>query len=153
MANDPAASSSVIEGIIRWCSNDAFSQTLENKPKYVGRVRQVGPSILPVRGNIHTYYTPSQSRSQNTGDSIVSHMLEKIRKLEVENCHQRAQIEELTTQMETKESVYEARFQRLESLFLHGSSSSIIPEVAHPERGNAKLGSPRKVVFVNTTIV
>jgi hypothetical protein len=55
--------------------------------------------------------------------------------------------------MAAKKAVYEACFRRLESLFLHGSSSSFVPEVAHPEGDNTKLGSPKKVVFVNTTIV
>ncbi|KAE8038682.1 hypothetical protein FH972_011163 [Carpinus fangiana] len=55
---------------------------LENKPEYVGRVRQVGPDILPVLGNTQTYYTPSQSWTLNTNDS--SHMAERIRELKVE---------------------------------------------------------------------
>jgi hypothetical protein len=57
MANDSAASSSVIEGTVQWCPNNVFSQALGNKPEYVGKVRQVGPGILPVRGSTQTYYT------------------------------------------------------------------------------------------------
>ena len=57
--NDLAASSSVTEETIRWASNDAYAQALGNKLEYAGRVRQVGPNILPVRGSIHSYYTPS----------------------------------------------------------------------------------------------
>jgi hypothetical protein len=61
--NDSVASSSVTEGTIRWVPNDAYAQALENKPKYAGRVKQVGQNILPVWGNIYSYYTPSQSQS------------------------------------------------------------------------------------------
>jgi hypothetical protein len=84
MANDLAASSSVTEGIVRWCPNNAFSQALENKPEYVDRIRQMGLDILLVRGSTQTYYTLSQSQSQNTGNSTVSHMAERIRELEAE---------------------------------------------------------------------
>ncbi|KAE8099637.1 hypothetical protein FH972_017602 [Carpinus fangiana] len=104
MANDMAASSSVTEGTVLWCLNDAFSQAFENKPEYTSR---------------------------NIGDSSASHMAKGIRKLEAENCHQQTQIEELTTQMATKESIYEAHFWRLEALLLLGSSSSSVFEVAH----------------------
>jgi hypothetical protein len=65
ISNDLATSSSVIKGIVRWAPNDAYAQALENKPEYVGRVRQVGLNILTVWGSIHSYYTSSQSRSQN----------------------------------------------------------------------------------------
>jgi hypothetical protein len=36
----------------------------DNKPEYAGRVRQVKPNVLPVRGTIHSYHTPSEARSQ-----------------------------------------------------------------------------------------
>jgi hypothetical protein len=55
--NDPATSSSMTEGIVRWALNDAFVQELRNKLEYAGKVRQVGPNILPVRDSIHSYYT------------------------------------------------------------------------------------------------
>ncbi|XP_059448234.1 uncharacterized protein LOC132179516 [Corylus avellana] len=73
---DPAASSSMTEGTVRWAPNDAYAQAHGNKPEYAGRVRQVGPYILPVRGNIHSYYTPSQARSQNPVNSTVAEMIE-----------------------------------------------------------------------------
>jgi hypothetical protein len=133
MPNDLAAVSSVTEGTVRWCSGDAYSQALRNKPEYADRVRQVGPGILPVRGSTQMYYTLSQSRTQNTGDS--SHMAEMIRELETERDQQRARIQELEHHM----GVNEARFQRLEAFFLHGSSSSSVPGVAesggNPEGG------------------
>jgi uncharacterized coiled-coil protein SlyX len=94
------------------------------------------------------YYTPSHSRSQNTDDSSALHMTKRIRELEAENCHQRAQIEELTTQMVTKKSIYKARFWRLEALLLHGSSLSFVPEMAHPKGGNTKFGSPEKLFLL-----
>jgi hypothetical protein len=44
-------------------------------------------------------------------------------------------------------TAYEARFQKLEVLLLHGSSSSSIPVVTQPEGGNTKLGSPEKFLL------
>jgi hypothetical protein len=150
MPNDLAAVSSVTEGTVRWCPGDAYSQALGNKPEYAGRVRQVGPGILPVRGSTQTYYTPSQSRTQNTGDS--SHMAERIRELETERDQQRARIQELEDQM----GANEARFQRLEAFFLRGSSSSSVPEV--PESGGHLEGGKFIIcvivfIYVNITIV
>jgi hypothetical protein len=150
MPNDLAAVSSVTEGTVRWCPGDAYSQALGNKPEYAGRVKQVGPGILPVRGSTQTYYTPSQSRTQNTGDS--SHMAERIRELETERDQQRARIQELEDQM----GVNEARFQRLEAFFLRESSSSSVPEVpeseGHPEGGKF-ISCVIVFISVNITIV
>ncbi|XP_059453484.1 uncharacterized protein LOC132184020 [Corylus avellana] len=69
---DPAASSSITERTVRWAPNDAFAQAMGNKPEYAGRVRMAGPNILPVRGTIHSYYTPSQARSGNVRYSTIS---------------------------------------------------------------------------------
>ena len=80
-------------------------------------------------------------------------MAERIRELEAENCQQRVHIKELTNLIVVKETIYDARFRRLEAMFLHGSSSSSVLEVARPEGGNTKVSSPRKVVFVDMTIV
>jgi hypothetical protein len=152
MPNDPAAASSVTEGTVRWCPGDAYSQALGNKPEYAGRVRQVGPGPLPVRGSTRTYYTPSQSRTQNTSDS--SHMVERIRELETERDQQRARIQEL----EAQSLANEARFQRLEAYFLSNprSSSSSVPEV--PESGGHLEGGKFIIcvivfIYVNITIV
>jgi hypothetical protein len=152
MPNDPAAVSSVTEGTVRWCPGDAYSQALGNKPEYAGRVRQVGPGPLPVRGSTRTYYTPSQSRTQNTNDS--SHMAERIRELEMERDQQRARIQEL----EAQSLANEARFQRLEAFFLSNprSSSSSVPKV--PEsRGHLEGGKfiicVIVFIYVNITIV
>jgi hypothetical protein len=152
MPNDPAAVSSVTEGTVRWCPGDAYSQALENKPEYAGRVRQVGPGPLPVRDSTRTYYTPSQSRTQNTSDS--SHMAERIIELETERDQQRARIQEL----EAQSLANEARFQRLEAFFLSNprSSSSSVPEV--PESGGHLEGGKFIIcviifIYVNITIV
>jgi hypothetical protein len=157
MSNDLAAISSVTEGTVRWCPGDAYSQALGNKAEYAGRVRQVGPGILPVRGSTQTYYTPSQSWTQNTGD--LSHMAERIRELETERDQQRARIQELEHQMGVNEARFQesdARFWRLEALFLHRSSSSSVPEVAesggHPEGGKHAI-SVIVFISVNITIV
>jgi uncharacterized coiled-coil protein SlyX len=162
MSNDLAAVSSVTEGTVRWCPGDAYSQALENKPEYAGRVRQTGPGILLVRGSTQTYYTPSQSRTQNTGDS--SHMAERIRELEAERDQQQAKIEELENQVALKEFENEAcfrendtHFRRLEALLLHGSSSSSFPEVpesgGHPEGGKHAICVVIVFLSVNMTIV
>ena len=47
------------QGTVRWAPNDAYAQAHGNKPEYAGRVRGVSKNILPVRGYIHSYYTPS----------------------------------------------------------------------------------------------
>ena len=41
---------------VRWASNDAYAQAHGNKPEYAGRVRGVSKNIMPVQGNIHSYY-------------------------------------------------------------------------------------------------
>jgi hypothetical protein len=56
--SDPAALVEAPEGTIRWAPNDAYAQAHGSKPEYAGRVRGVSKNILPVRGHIHSYYTP-----------------------------------------------------------------------------------------------
>jgi hypothetical protein len=74
--SDPAALVEGPEGTIRWAPNDAYAQAHCNKPEYAGRVRGVSKGILPVRGQIHSYYTPRPSatppppRSSFGNDSI-----------------------------------------------------------------------------------
>ena len=63
--SDPAESAEGPPGTFRWTPNGAYAQAHGNKPEYVGRVRGVSKNILPARGSIHSYYTPSQARSQN----------------------------------------------------------------------------------------
>ena len=131
MPNDLAAVQSVTEGTLRQCPGDAYSQALGNKLEYADRVKQVGPGIRPVQGSTQTYYTPSQSWSQNTGDS---HMAERIRELKLERDQQRAKIKELErkeSENATRFQENEARFRRLKALFLDGTSSSSFLKVAH----------------------
>jgi hypothetical protein len=150
---DHAASSSVTEGTVRWAPNDAYAQAHGNKPEYAGRVRQVGPNILPVRGSIHSYYTLSQARSQNTENSMVSQMTDRIKELEAEWAQHRAQmdemlatqremakyIEEQKAQMATKDAMVDLRFRQLEAMMQLTSRSA--PKVTQhrtlPDRGNA----------------
>ena len=59
-------------------NNDAYAQAHGNKPEYAGCVRGVSKNILPVRGSIHSYYTPSQVRSQNAPPlAMISEMILK----------------------------------------------------------------------------
>ena len=63
-------------GMLWWAPNDAYAQAHGNKPEYAGRMRGVSKNILPVRGNIHSYYTPSQLRSQNAPPAtVISEMI------------------------------------------------------------------------------
>ncbi|XP_059429119.1 uncharacterized protein LOC132162898 [Corylus avellana] len=43
---DPAASSSITEGTVRWAPNDAFAQAMGNKPEYAGRVMDIVERML-----------------------------------------------------------------------------------------------------------
>jgi hypothetical protein len=49
LSSDLAATQSVSEDTVHWTPNDAYEQAL-GRPKYKGRVRQVGPNVTPVRG-------------------------------------------------------------------------------------------------------
>jgi hypothetical protein len=56
-------------------------------------VRGVSENIMPVRGYIHSYYTPSQTRSQNSPPSImISEMIQKA--LEVKEEQHKQEMEE-----------------------------------------------------------
>ena len=77
-ATDSAAQVDGPQGSIRWAPDDAYAQAHENKPEYAGRVQGVGKNILPGRGNSHSYYTPSQARAQNFGNSAaISELIER----------------------------------------------------------------------------
>jgi hypothetical protein len=66
------------EGTVRWAPNDAYAMAHGNKSKYAGCVRNMSKNILPVQGHIHSYYTPSQVRSQNaTPSAVVSEVIER----------------------------------------------------------------------------
>ncbi|XP_059436912.1 uncharacterized protein LOC132170001 [Corylus avellana] len=122
LPTDPALTSSVTEGTVRWTPNNAYAQAHGNKPKYAARVRQVGPNVLPVRSSIHSYYTPSQAR---------------IRELEEERTQQRHALDEMAKQIEEQKSliaekyaIFKACFRQLEAML--DSTSGFAPH-----RGNA----------------
>jgi hypothetical protein len=56
---DPAAMQSISKDTVRWAPNDAYEQPL-GRPKYTGRVRQVGPNVTPVYGTCFSYRARSQ---------------------------------------------------------------------------------------------
>jgi hypothetical protein len=58
------------KGTVWWAPNDAYA------PEYAGCVCGMSKNILPMRGNIHTYYTPSQVRSQNASLTVIFEMIE-----------------------------------------------------------------------------
>ncbi|XP_059436146.1 uncharacterized protein LOC132169072 [Corylus avellana] len=72
LPNDPAEQVEGPQGTIRWTPDDAYAQAHNNKPEYAGRVRGVSKNILPAPGTSYSYYTPSQTRSQNRGGPMIS---------------------------------------------------------------------------------
>ena len=91
---DPAELVKWPKGTVWWVPNDAYAQAHGNKPEYAGRVCSVSKNILLVQGYIHSYYTPSQPRSQNaTPPAVVSKMIERAIQLKEEQHKQ--EIEEL----------------------------------------------------------
>ena len=151
---------------LRWAPNDAYAQAHGNKPEYAGRVRGVSKNILPVRGNIHSYYTPSQARAQNAPPSaVISEMIAEAL-IERDEQHKREMDERLAQQKEQMEerfdqqrqehkldmdamakrfavqmAAYEARFRSLEG----GTVVSSEPEVT-TERTVHDLGSPARPI-------
>ena len=74
--SDPAEATEGPPGTLRWTPNVEYAQAHDNKPEYAGRVRGVSKNILPAWGSIHSYYTPSQARSQNAPPSaVISEMI------------------------------------------------------------------------------
>ena len=74
--SDPAESAERPPGTLKWTPNDAYAQAHSIKPEYAGRVRSVSKNILPAWGSIHSYYIPSQVRSQNAPPStVISEMI------------------------------------------------------------------------------
>ena len=83
-----------LKGTVQWVSNDAYAQAHGNKPEYAGHVCGVSKNILPVRGNIHLYYTPSQAWSQNAPPLVViSKMIERA--LQAKEEQHKQEIDEL----------------------------------------------------------
>jgi hypothetical protein len=102
--SDPTESVEGPPGTLRWTPDDAYAQAHGNKPEYAGRVRGVSKNILPVRGNIHSYYTPSQARSQNApppavfSEMIVKTLEVKEQEMEERLAQQREEMEERLAQ-------------------------------------------------------
>jgi hypothetical protein len=77
--SDPTESVEGPSRTVQWIPDDAYVQAHGNKPEYAGCVRGVSKNILPVRGYIHSYYTPSQARPQNAPPlAVISEMIEKV---------------------------------------------------------------------------
>ena len=90
---DPAELAKGPPGTLRWTPNDAYTQAHGNKLEYAGRVRGVSKNIMPMRGYIHSYYTPSQTRSHNAPPSaVIFEMIQKA--LEKKNEQHKQNIEE-----------------------------------------------------------
>jgi hypothetical protein len=109
---DPAELVEGPEGTVRWAPNDAYAQAHGNKLEYVGRVRGVRNNILPLWGNIHTYYTPSQARSQNTPIAIISEMIERA--LQAKEEHHKQEIEELLAKQ--REEINQQHKQQMDAM-------------------------------------
>ncbi|XP_059430152.1 uncharacterized protein LOC132163797 [Corylus avellana] len=110
---DPAASSNITDGTVRWAPNDAFDQAIGNKPEYAGRVRMAGPNILPMQGTIRSYYTPSQQ--------VEEQMAENNARIARQVAEQEAE----------RQARFDARFRQLEELMrLYTSPDSASPPVA-----------------------
>jgi hypothetical protein len=60
LSSDPAAMQSVSKDTVCWAPNDAYKQAL-GRPKYAGRVRQVGQNVTPVQGMSFSYRARSQA--------------------------------------------------------------------------------------------
>ena len=162
----PAESIEGLPGTLRWTPDDAYTQAHGNKPKYAGRVCGVSKNILPVRGNIHSYYTPSQARSQNAPPSaVVSEMIAKAleekdelhkQKMEERLAQQKEEMEEhfaqqrdehrldmeaITKQFAAQMVAYDTRFWSLKGTTV----INLEPEVT-TERGVHDLGSPARPI-------
>lgn len=119
--SDPAALVEGPEGTIRWAPNDAYAQAHGNKPEYAGRVRGVSKNILPVRGYIHSYYTP---RPNATPPAVVSEMIQSAIELKEQQLREEmnqqmdAMTQQFTQRMEEalahQAAQYEERFRSLE---------------------------------------
>lgn len=163
LESDPAELVEGPPGTLRWAPNDAYAQAHGNKPEYAGRVRGVSKNILPGPGNSHSYYTPSQSRSQNAPPSAaISEMIEKAIQAKEEQhkqqmdellAKQREMEERLAKQQEDHQqqmssmsasvsaqmAVYEARFRdMIEGCRRVGSEPEVTNEMS--------LGSPAQFI-------
>jgi hypothetical protein len=102
-----------LEGTVRWAPNDAYAQAHDNKPEYAGCVRGVSKNILSMRGHNHSYYTPSQARSQNaTPLAVVLEMIKRPIQLKEEQHKQ--EIEKLLAKQ--REEINQEHKQQIDAL-------------------------------------
>jgi hypothetical protein len=114
--SDPAALVEGPEGTIRWAPNDAYAQAHGNKPEYAGRVRGVSKNILPVRGHIHSYYTP---RPNATPPPVVEEMIQSalaLREQQLREEINQQMREEMNQQMDAMTQQFT---QRMEEALAH----------------------------------
>jgi hypothetical protein len=144
---DPAALVQGPEGTIRWAPNDAYAQAHGNKPEYAGRVRGVSKNILPVRGHIHSYYTP---RPNATPPAVVAEMIQSAIQLreqqlrEEMNQQMDAMTQQFTQRMEEalaqQAAQYEERFRSLEGHRVRMSEPEATTGTASQD-----VGSPARI--------
>jgi len=143
---DPAASSSVTQGMVLLTPNGAYAQAHSHKPEFVGRVRQVGPNVLHVRGTIHSYYTPSQARSQNPRHATVSQEFID-RALEAERAGHKVEMDAVLASQARMQGQYEARFSQLEEMVRQWISVLVATQhTAVPDRDSTPLLNVRSFV-------
>jgi hypothetical protein len=121
--SDPAALVEGPEGMIRWALNDAYAQAHGNKLEYAGCVHGVSKNILPVRGHIHSYYTPRPNATPPT-PAVVSEMIQSAIELKEQQLREEmnqqmdAMTQQFTKRMEEalahQAAQYEERFRSLE---------------------------------------
>jgi hypothetical protein len=145
--SDPAALVEGPEGTIRWAPNDAYAQAHGSKPEYAGRVRGVSKNILPVRGHIHSYYTP---RPNATPPAVVEEMIQSALALreqqlrEEMNQQMDAMTQQFTKRMEEalahQAAQYEERFRSLE-----GHRVRVSEPEASTGHASQDVGSPARI--------
>jgi hypothetical protein len=145
--SDPAALVEGPEGTIRWAPNDAYAQAHGNKPEYAGRVRGVSKNFLPVRGYIHTYYTP---RPNATPPAVVEEMIQSALALreqqmrEEMNQQMDAMTQQFTKRMEEalahQATQYEERFRSLE-----GHRVRVSEPESSTGHASQDVGSPARI--------
>jgi hypothetical protein len=136
--SDPAALVEGPEGTIRWTPNDAYAQAHGNKPEYAGRVRGVSKNILPVRGHIHSYYTP---RPNATPAAVVSKMIQAAIELKEQQLR-----EEMNKQMDALTQQFT---QRMEAALAHQAAQyeeQFRSLEVTTESASQDVGSPARII-------
>ena len=157
----------VPQGMVRWAPNNAYAQVNGNKPKYAGRICGVSKNIRPVRRYIHSYYTPSQSRSQtSTPPVVVSEMIEialqeKEQEIEEQLAKQREEINQqhkqqldaviaaiieqfsqrMAVQLEAQVALHQERFRSLEGYRMVTPEPKVTSARAEQDIGSPTQGN------------